>query len=112
MIPTNFALIKKNEDLGGTRSQKSAEYREKKKTAEEREMIGAFPRSAEDSVNGKDDIGQWFDFSPPQERTVRDSTKKDDEEVRGLLENFARLNWVRAGLMGVGGLVGLVGALA
>lgn len=109
MIPTNFKLIAINEQLGGTRSAKSAAYREEKS---ERQMAGEWPRGAEESVNGEDDVSQWFDFSPPQERTRKESNKKQDEEVRGLLEKFGKLNWVRAGLMGVGGLVGLVGALA
>lgn len=109
MIPTNFSLIKMNEDLGGTRSAKSAEYREEKY---QQQMAGEWPRNADESTEGKDDVGQWWDFSPPQERTRRESSKKQNEVVRGLLEKFGQLNGVRAVLMGVGGLVGLIGALA
>jgi hypothetical protein len=108
MIPTNFRLIEMNEALGGTRSAKSAEYRAEKHTPQ---MAGEWPRGADESVEGKDDVSQWFDFSPPQERTRKESSKKQDEEVRGLLEKFGKLNSVRAGLMGLGGVVGLVGSL-
>ncbi|KAF1919532.1 hypothetical protein BDU57DRAFT_143931 [Ampelomyces quisqualis] len=108
MIPTNFALIGMNEKLGGTRSAKSAAYR----MAEHKpQMAGGWPRGADESVNGTDDVSQWWDWSPPQERTRKESTKKQDEEVRGLLGKFGRLNGVRAGLMGVGGVVGLIAAL-
>jgi len=109
MVPTNFELIKMNEQLGGTRSAKSAAYREEK---HEKQMAGEWPRNADESVDGKDDVSQWFDFSPPQERTRKDSSKKQDEAVRGLLGSFEKMNWVRAGLMGVGGVVGLMGCLA
>lgn len=102
MIPTNFALIKKNEDLGGSQSAASAAFREK---------IGAKPRTADESVNGKQDVSQWTDLSDPQGRTERESTAEEDEEVRGLLTKFERLNYVRAVLMGAGGVVGLVAAL-
>jgi hypothetical protein len=103
MIPTNFELIKRNEDLGGSHSAESAAYRAK---------IGAKPRSAEESVDGKEDVSQWSDLSDPQGKTERDSTQKEDEEVRALLTRFERLNYVRAGLMGAGGVVGLLAALA
>lgn len=103
MIPANFALIKKNEDLGGSSSAQSAAYREK---------LGAAPRTAEQSVNGMQDVSQWTDLSDPQPRTERESTEEEDEEVRGLLTKFEKLNYVRAGLMGAGGVVGLVAALA
>lgn len=109
MIPTNFTLIKMNESLGGTRSAKSAAYRQ---VEHKPQMAGEWPRSADESVDGKDDVSQWWDFSPPQERTNRESSEKQDEEVRGLLEKFGRMNGVRAVLMGVGGIVGLCGALA
>lgn len=103
MIPTNFTLIKKNEDLGGSHSASSANYRHK---------IGAKPRTAEQSVDGKQDVSQWTDLSDPQGRTERESNAEEDEEVRGLLSKFEKLNYVRAGLMGAGGVVGLVAALA
>ncbi|KAJ4336850.1 hypothetical protein N0V87_005065 [Didymella glomerata] len=103
MIPTNFTLIKKNEDLGGAHSAASAAYRDK---------VAAQPRMAEQSVNGERDVSQWTDLSDPQQRTERESTQGEDEEVRGLLTRFERLNYVRAGLMGAGGVVGLLAALA
>lgn len=103
MIPTNFDLIKRNEDLGGSHSAQSAAHREK---------IGARPRTAEESVNAKDDVSQWSDLSDPQGRTERESSEREDEEVRGLLSKFEKLNYVRAGLMGAGGVVGLIAALA
>ena len=103
MIPTNFTLIKKNEDLGGSHSAASAAYREN---------VGAKPRTADESVDGKQDVSQWTDLSDPQSHTQRESTAQEDEEVRGLLSKFEKLNYVRAGLMGLGGVVGLVGALA
>jgi hypothetical protein len=111
MIPTNFTLIKLNEQLGGTRSAKSAQHRQKL-ADDPNKMPGGWDRSAEDSVDGKDDVSQWFDLSPPQERTRKDSSKKQDEEVRELLEKFKALNWARAVLMGIGGVVGLSAALA
>ena len=103
MIPTNFDLIERNEKLGGSHSADSAAYREK---------IAAKPRTAEESVNGKDDVSQWTDLSDPQEKTRREPTKEEEEQVRGLLTKFERLNYVRAMLTGAGGVVGLIGALA
>lgn len=102
MLPTNFELIEVNERLGGAHSERSARYRE---------GVGAEPRSAEESVSGKEDVSQWTDWSGPQERTRREATKEEEERVRELLGRFGRLNYVRAGLVGVGGVVGLVAAL-
>lgn len=102
MIPTNFELIKINEELGGSKSARSAQYRESK---------GAKPRTAEQSVDGKEDISQWSDLSGPQSKTAREATKEEEERVQVLLQRFGRLNYVRAVLMGVGGAVGLAGAL-
>lgn len=103
MVPTNFTLIRKNEELGGARSAASAAYREK---------TGAESRTADDSVNNKNDISQWQDLSTPQEETKRDSSEKEDKQVVELLDKFAQLNMVRALAIGAGGLVGLMGALA
>jgi hypothetical protein len=103
MLPTNFELIKRNEDIGGARSAASAEVR----SAE-----GCGPRSARESVEGDADVGQWSDLSDPQGKTGRESSREQDEEVKGLLTRFEVLNNVRALLMGVGGVVGLIGALA
>lgn len=103
MLPTNFELIRTNESLGGAHSANSAAYRA---------GIHAPPRSAEDSVDGKDDLSQWTDGSGPQEKTEREAGSKEEEErVSGLLGRFGRLNWGRAAVMGAGGVVGLVAAL-
>ncbi|QRC96978.1 hypothetical protein JI435_164980 [Parastagonospora nodorum SN15] len=80
MLSTNFKLIKMNEALGGTRSAASAVYREEKY---EQQMAGEWPRGADESVNGDDDVSQWWDWSGPQERTRRESSKSQDQEVRG-----------------------------
>ncbi|EUC42974.1 hypothetical protein COCMIDRAFT_102114 [Bipolaris oryzae ATCC 44560] len=103
MIPTNFTLIRMNEELGGSRSQKSAEWRSEK---------GVEARSADQSVEGEQDVSQWKDLSPPQEKTGRESSEKEDEEVRVLLGKFERLNALRALAIGVGGVVGLMGVTA
>lgn len=104
MISTNFALIQKNEDKGGTKSRESKEKRAGK--------YGAGDRSAEDSVNGKgDDVSQYTDLSGPQEQTDQETSAAEDQEVIRLLEKFSRLNYVRAFLLGGGGLVGLLVAL-
>ena len=103
MIPTNFTLIAKNEELGGSRSAKSAAYREEK---------GLEARSADDSVDSKKDVSQWKDLSGPQEKTQRESSEEEDREVRELLEKFAKLNMLRAVAIAAGGMVGLMGALA
>lgn len=98
MLPSvNSALIEKNEGMGGKRSAGA--------------LDGATRRSLEGSLGGVGDRSQWRDTSGPQERTEEHSTQEEDEEVRGLLERFGRLNKVRAGLIGVGGVFGLVGAL-
>lgn len=100
MIPTNFDLIRRNEDKGGARSARSAESG----------VTGG--RTAEESVKGKDDINELTDLSDPQEKTKESSIRKEDMEVQELITRFSRLNSVRAFLMGLGGFVGLVGALA
>ncbi|OSS45185.1 hypothetical protein B5807_09126 [Epicoccum nigrum] len=102
MLPTNFELIEMNERLGGARSAREAEFRER---------IGAAPRAAWESVEGKEGVSQWTDLSGPQERTRREAGPEEEERVRELLGRFKRLNYVRAGLIGVGGVVGLVAAL-
>jgi len=57
-------------------------------------------------------VSQWTDISGPQERSARESSDKENREVRQLMDKFAVLNGVRAALMGVGGIVGLVAALS
>jgi len=101
MIPTNFELIRSNEQLGGSRSEESA----KQSTSQPGE------RSAEDSVYSKGEASEFTDLSGPQTKTKRDSSKEDDEKVKQLLGKFGLMNGVRAVLMGVGGMVGLWAAL-
>jgi hypothetical protein len=101
MIPTNFDLIQRNEEKGGARSEKSA--RERKPTGTS--------RTAEDSVDGKGDVSQFEDLSGPQEKTTEETSERENKEVGELLKKFRRLNAVRAVLMGVGGITGLIGAL-
>lgn len=103
MIPTNFALIRKNEELGGSRSAASAEYREK---------AGLKGRSADESVDSKDDVSQWKDLSIPQEKTEKNSSEAEDKEVSELLDKFGKLNMLRALAIGLGGIAGLMAALA
>ncbi|PVH80209.1 hypothetical protein DL98DRAFT_629584 [Cadophora sp. DSE1049] len=102
MIPTNFVLIEKNEELGGARSEKSAKEREDK--------VGG--KSAIESVEGKEDVSEFDDLSGPQERTEEDGTGEDERVVGELLKRFKWLNLCRAVLIGYGGVVGLVTALA
>ena len=99
MIPTNFRLIEMNEAKGGSRSRASAGQAKK-------------GMSAEESVDGEGQAGQFGDLSGPMEKTADASTKEEDEEVRELLGKFGRLNAVRAVLLGAGGVVGLATALA
>jgi Domain of unknown function (DUF1772) len=102
MIPTNFKLIKMNEERGGARSEKSA--------AQANTQAG--DRSADDSVAGKGEAAEFKDLSVPQTKTKENTTQAEDEEVRELLGKFGRLNAVRAVLMAAGGMVGLTTALA
>ena len=102
MVPTNFALIKMNEEKGGSRSTASAKYRQN---------AGSKQRNADESVASKGDVSQWKDLSGPQEKTLKGSSKEEDEEVRALLDKFGKLNGVRALLMAAGGAVGLMSAL-
>jgi hypothetical protein len=102
MLPTNFELIRRNEELGGTRSAASAKYRER---------VRAGNRSSEQSTSGEGDVSQFTDLSGPQGKSALESSEKEDREVRELMDKFLVLNGVRAVLMGVGGVVGLVAAL-
>ncbi len=101
MVPTNFRLIEMNEQKGGSRSESSA-----------RESAGKRPRSATESVDGKGQTNQLRDLSGPQQKTGDETTNEDDREVKQLLEKFGFLNGTRAVLMLVGGVVGLITALA
>lgn len=100
MIPTNFQLIEKNAQMGGARSVKSAGQA----------GVGV-QKSAEDSVNGYGEASQFTDLSGPQQKTLKDSSKTEDEQARELLEKFKWLNGCRALLLASGGMVGLICAL-
>ncbi len=102
MIPTNFGLIQLQVDKGGARSEKSTKY----------SSVQSSQSTAEDSVNSKGDISQWEDLSGPQEKTPKSFTQAEEEEVKGLIQKFGRLNAVRAILCALGGVVGLVVALS
>ncbi|KAK8041035.1 hypothetical protein PG994_014042 [Apiospora phragmitis] len=99
MLPTNMALIKKNEEQGGARSVRAA------KDGARQYKPGQ--RSAEDSIAGKGEGNQFTDLSGPQEKTPLGSSEAEDEEVRELLGNFAKMNAVRAALCMIGGFIGL-----
>ncbi|KAI7362722.1 hypothetical protein KC354_g7051 [Hortaea werneckii] len=102
MIPTNFALIQLNADLGGARSEEAGRQGDARPG----------DRSALDSVNGEGEgVGQWRDVSGPQEKTSRDGDEEDDRRARELLGKFGRLNLGRSVLIGLGGIVGLVTAI-
>lgn len=103
MIPLNFSMIQKNEELGGFRSEQA--MREAKKAGD---TAPPGSRSAADSVAGKGEGNEFTDLSGPHASTARDSTPEEDAEMRERLGQFARLNSVRAVLMGAGGLLGLV----
>ncbi|KAK5107950.1 hypothetical protein LTR62_000495 [Meristemomyces frigidus] len=102
MIPTNFELIKMNEQLGGARSEASPK------------QGGGRPsgNSAEDSVGGKGQAAEFTDLSRPQGETAKQSSAEEDRKVRELLSTFAQLNGLRAALLTAGGIVGLWTALA
>ncbi|KAL4732167.1 hypothetical protein ACLX1H_001175 [Fusarium chlamydosporum] len=99
MIPTNFALIRENNKLGGARSEKAAAQGD-----------ASADRSALDSVKGSGEGVEFTDLSGPQERTEKDSSPEQEEKVRNLLERFRWLNLVRAVLIGAGGVVGIYAA--
>ncbi|TGO48657.1 hypothetical protein BOTNAR_0465g00050 [Botryotinia narcissicola] len=101
MLPTNFALISMNVEMGGARSEKS-----------QVEGSGSEERRAKDSVNGDGEAAEFTDLSGPQEKTQKESSETDDEKMRSLLDKFSALNWVRAGLVGGGGILGLWIALS
>ncbi|KAL1860503.1 hypothetical protein Daus18300_009135 [Diaporthe australafricana] len=106
MIPNNFELIERNNNLGGHRSIASSQ-------AAEKEKAGLRQRSARDSVNGKGEgVGQFEDVSDPQEQTSQKSSDAEDEQVRAMLTKFGSQNLVRAFLMLAGGVAGLLTALA
>ncbi|CZT23711.1 uncharacterized protein RCC_09425 [Ramularia collo-cygni] len=105
MIPNNFAIIKKNEMLGGARSVNAAKVLKES---------GYKPgqRSAVDSINSLGEGSELFDLSGPQTKTPISSSEADDREVRRMLGEFGRYNLGRALLVGGAGVVGLVAALS
>lgn len=104
MVPTNFELIKMNEERAGARSEESARVAGAGRPEE---------RSARDSVDGKGQAAEFQDLSGPQTQTGNGrTTDEEDERVRELLGRFAGLNLVRAVLIGGGGVLGLMTALA
>lgn len=101
MIPTNFTIIKMNEEKGGMRSAESAR--------QGNEQPGN--RSAEDSVNSKGEASQFTDLSGPQTKTSEETSREEDDKVQELLSRFAWMNSARALAIGTGGVVGLWAAL-
>jgi hypothetical protein len=103
MVPTNFRLIKMNEDLGGARSSNAA------KESEANFKPGQ--RSAEESVNSVGEGNQYTDLSGPMGKTSLDSSAEEDRKAQELLGKFGRLNTWRAAFIGLGGMVGLWAAV-
>ena len=100
MLPTNFELIRMNMKKGGARSEKSARS--------EQHRSG----KALDSSLGKGEAAEFSDLGGPPAKTEDTSSDEDDEKVKELLDRFGKLNFVRAVLIGAGGVVGLWTALA
>jgi len=103
MVPTNFKIIKMNEDKGGARSEANANSNGGDQT-----VVG---RSAEDSVNGEGQTNQFTDLSGPAEKTEKKATHEEEKMAEELLDKFGKLNLVRAVLIGAGGIIGLVVSL-
>ena len=102
MIPTvNFELIQLNLDLGGSRSQASAQHKQRSSTQQQQ-------RTAKESVNGKGDINELTDLSDPQAVAGREASEGQERRVRALLDRFGWMNGVRGALLALGGVVGLV----
>lgn len=103
MIPTNFAIIQLNKDLGGAASQQKAREGQAKQDKSGSE--------GPPDMDGAYEASEFKDLSLPQEQTERPSTAEEDQKARDLLDKFGKLNLVRAALMFAGGVVGLVTAL-
>lgn len=58
------------------------------------------------------EAAEFTDLSGPQGKTDKQTTEEDDRKANELLGKFGAMNGVRAVLMGVGGVVGLMTALA
>nr|POE62881.1 hypothetical protein CFP56_03784 [Quercus suber] len=104
MLQNNFDLIKKNEEKGGARSAKSAQAMHKQGSD-----LGG--RSARESVDGKGDVNEFKDLSGPQTETTGSFSQAERKEVQEMLTKFSAQNLLRAVLIGMGGVVGLVSAL-
>lgn len=102
MLETNYQIIGMNEAAGGARSAKSAETVDLK---------AGQARTAQEAVAGDGQAEEWADVSGPQEVTLKSTTPEEDEKVRKLLGEFGRKNLVRAGLVGLGGVVGTLTAV-
>lgn len=111
MIPNNFALIQLNAEKHGSRSDASARVLQSSASSSS-SKDDAKGRTSLDSVNGKGEANQWTDLSGPQEETPVKSSIEEDEKVREMLGVFGRQNMARAMFMGLGGVVGLLAALA
>ncbi|KAL8803338.1 MAG: hypothetical protein Q9182_003226 [Xanthomendoza sp. 2 TL-2023] len=106
MVPTNFEMMRMNEEKAGTRSQRS------EKEGKGTKQGGGGKDSALSSIAGEGQASEWTDLSGPQGKTGEETSKEDDEKVGELLERFGLMNMVRAVLIGGGGVVGLLTALA
>lgn len=91
----------------GSRSERSGK---------EKDIAAAKTGTGEDaadvSVSGRGLPSQFSDLSRPQGKTDKDTTEEEDEKVKALLRKFGRENMVRAVLLGAGGVIGLISALA
>ncbi|KAL8801422.1 MAG: hypothetical protein Q9200_006956 [Gallowayella weberi] len=105
MVPTNFEMIRMNEERAGTRSERSEKEGKKKQGRGDKDV-------ALSSIGGEGQASEWTDLSGPQGKTGEETSKEDDEKVGELLERFGTMNMVRALLIGGGGVVGLLTALA
>lgn len=110
MVPTNFELIRMNEEKGGTRSEKNAA----EKSGKGQKEGGATENKdkAFSSISGEGQVSEFSDSSGPQGKAGSETTAEDDEKVGKLLATFGTMNMARAILIGAGGIVGLLTALA
>jgi hypothetical protein len=93
-----------NQDRGGARSEKSAQKKSGRNSYGENNPI--------DFVNGENEAAEFRNFTGPQAQVDGRTTAEDDQKVRELLSRFYALNLTRAALIGGGGIVGLITALA
>ncbi|KAL8772476.1 MAG: hypothetical protein Q9209_002428 [Squamulea sp. 1 TL-2023] len=110
MVPTNFELIGMNEEKGGTRSEKSAA--ESKGKGQKQGGASGNKDKAYASISGEGQTSEFSDLSKPQGKVENETTEEDDEKVEKLLATFGNMNMARGLLIGAGGIVGLLTALA